>query len=85
MNNYFYLYRIDGNGDASIYGRFPSLSMAKLSAKMSMIQDVCFILSGDMTKIYFYEKEKWSYDMLTPRGKLDFLECFPDPQKYKAV
>jgi hypothetical protein len=50
MNEYF-LYRIDSEANASIYGKFQTLSMAKMSAELLMIQEMCFILSGDMTKI----------------------------------
>lgn len=83
MNEYF-LYRIDSEANASIYGKFQTLSMAKMSAELLMIQEMCFILSGDMTKIYFYgPKNGWDYDILTKQGVLDFLDCFPNPKDYK--
>lgn len=81
MNNYAYLYRIDENADAKIYGKFQTLSMAKMSADLLMIKDFCFILYGD--KLYFYENGEWDYDLLTEKGKLDFLECFQNPEDYK--
>lgn len=84
MTEYFYLYRIDENGDAAIFGKFPSLSQAKLSATLLLIKDFCFILTGDMNKIYFYdEKDGWDYDIITPEGKLEFLDIYPDPKDYK--
>lgn len=78
----YFLYRIDENAEAEIYGRFESLSAAKMSADLLMIKDFCFILSGDMKKMYFYEDNKWDYDILTEQGKFDFIECFPDPHDY---
>ena len=82
--NDFFLYRIDDQGDATIYGKFPSLSQAKLSASLLLIKDFCFILTGDMNKIYFYdEKDGWDYDIMTPKGKLEFLDIYPDPKEYK--
>lgn len=82
MNEY-YLYRIDENADATIYGKFPTLSQAKMSADLLLIKDFCFILTSDMTKMYFYEDDKWDYDILTEQGRLDFLDCFPNPKDYK--
>ena len=83
MNDYF-LYRIDEHGDAVIYGKFTTLSQAKLSASLLLIKDLCFILTGDMNKIYFYdEKDGWDYDIMTEKGKLDFLDIYPDPKEYK--
>lgn len=82
--NDFFLYRIDEHGDATIYGKFPTLSQAKLSASLLLIKDFCFILTGDMNKIYFYdEKDGWDYDIMTQKGKLDFLDIYPDPKDYK--
>lgn len=82
-DNNFYLYRIDESANASIYGKFPSLQMAKISADLLLIKDFCFILSGDFTKLYFYENESgWNYDILTEKGKLDFLDCYPNPKDY---
>jgi hypothetical protein len=83
MNEYYYLYRIDENADASIYAKFPTLQMAKMSADLLLIKEFCFILSSDFTKLYFYEDGEWSYDIMTEQGKLDFLDCFPDPKDYK--
>lgn len=82
-DNNYYLYRIDEKGDGLIYGRFPTLQMAKMSADLLMIKDFCFILAGDMTKMYFYEDGVWGYDLLTKKGVLDFLDCFPNPKDYK--
>jgi hypothetical protein len=82
--NDFFLYRIDEQGDATIYGKFPTLSQAKLSASLLLIKDFCFILTGDMNKIYFYdEKDGWDYDVMTQKGKLDFLDIYPNPKDYK--
>lgn len=82
--NDFFLYRIDDQGDATIYGKFPSLSQAKLSASLLLIKDFCFILTGDMSKIYFYdEKDGWDYDIMTQKGKLEFLDIYPDPKEYR--
>lgn len=82
--NDFFLYRLDDNGDATIYGKFPTLSQAKLSASLLLIKDFCFILTGDMNKIYFYdEKDGWGYDVLTQKGKVDFLCIYPNPNDYK--
>ena len=82
--NDFFLYRLDENGDATIYGKFPTLSQAKLSASLLLIKDFCFILTSDMNKIYFYdEKDGWGYDVLTQKGKIDFLGIYPNPKDYK--
>lgn len=82
--NDFFLYRLDENGDATIYGKFPTLSQAKLSASLLLIKDFCFILTSDMNKIYFYdEKDGWGYDILTKKGKIDFLGIYPNPNDYK--
>ena len=82
-NNSYYLYRIDENAEGAIYGKFPTLQMAKMSADLLMIKDFCFILSGDFTKMYFYEDGVWDYDILTKKGIPEFLDCFPDPRDYK--
>lgn len=79
----YYLYRINEDGDADIYACFDSLSAAKLSAKLLMIEEICFILVGDLSKMYFYEKDSWEYDILTERGKMEFLEFYPDPKEYQ--
>ncbi len=83
MDIKYYLYRIDENGDASIYACFPSLQMAKMSADLLMIKDFCFVLTSDFKKLYFYEDGVWDYDIMTEKGKLDFLDCFPDPREFK--
>ena len=85
MNTEYFLYRLSSDGDGEIYGKFNSLSEAKLSASLLLIKDFCFILAGDMSKIYFYESESdyWEYDLLTDKGKLEFLDCYPDPNGYK--
>jgi hypothetical protein len=81
-NDYF-LYRIDENGDAEIYGRFRSLSEAKLSAKLLMIREFCMILSGDLTKLYFYNDDgTWDYDILTDKGRIEFFEMYQHPEDY---
>lgn len=83
MSNQSYLvYRLDSNGDAEIYGKFDTIYAAKLSAKMLMIQYECFILSSDMHRIYFYENDTWDYDILTDKGKAEFLEIYPKPNEY---
>lgn len=81
MSSSYFLYRIDKEGDAQIYCKFPSLQMAKMSADLLMIKDVCFILSGDFTKLYFYEDEnkEWTYDILTEKGRLEFFDVYPKP------
>lgn len=79
----FYLYRLDDEGNGEIYGKFPTLMMAKMSADLLLIKDFCFILSGDMSRMYFYEDGVWDYDLLTSKGVLDFLDCFPNPKYYK--
>ena len=83
MDTNFYLYRLDPEGNGEIYGKFPNLMMAKMSADLLLIKDFCFILTGDMTKMYFYEDGVWDYDVMTEKGKLDFLDCFPNPKDYK--
>jgi hypothetical protein len=85
MNNSYYLYRLfpENDCEAEIFGKFSTLSEAKLSAKLLLINYSSFILSGDMTKIYFYDdKNGWDYDILTESGKTEFLEMYPDPSKY---
>ena len=79
----FYLYRLDPEGNGTIYGKFPNLMMAKMSADLLLIKDYCFILSGDLSRLYFYEDGIWDYDLLTDKGVLDFLDCFPNPKDYK--
>ena len=83
MEKEFYLYKIDPDGNGEIYGKFPNLMMAKMSADLLLIKDYCFILSGDLTKIYFYENGIWDYDIITDKGKLDFLDIYPNPYDYK--
>jgi len=83
MDTNFYLYRLSPEGEGSIYGKFPNLMMAKMSADLLLIKDYCFILTGDMSKMYFYEDGVWDYDIVTEKGKLDFLDCFPNPKDYK--
>lgn len=78
----YFLYRIDENADGVIYGCFDSLSAAKLSAKLLLIEDLSFILSGDVSRIYFYENHEWDYDYLDDVGKMEFLEMYPDPREY---
>lgn len=79
----FFLYRIFPNGEAKIYGRFRSLSEAKLSAKLLMISEFCMILSGDFTKLYFYNDDgTWDYDILTDKGRVEFFELFQHPEDY---
>jgi hypothetical protein len=57
--------------------------MAKMSADLLLVKESCFILSGDISKMYFYENGKWDYDIVTDKGKLSFLDCYPDPREYK--
>ena len=83
MEKEFYLYKIDPDGNGEIYGKFQNLMMAKMSADLLLIKDYCFILSGDLTKIYFYENGIWDYDIITDKGKLDFLDIYPNPHDYK--
>lgn len=79
-----FLYRIDENGDAEIYGKFKSLSAAKLSAKLLLIRDVSMILTGDLTKLYFCDDSGvWDYDILTDKGRIEFFELYPHPKDYK--
>ncbi len=84
MSMSFYLYRLDPDGDAKIYANFPTLHMAQMSADLLLIKDSCFILTSDMTKIYFYDYEHgWDYDLLTEKGRLEFLDIYPNPNEYK--
>lgn len=78
----YFLYRIDENGDADIYGRFESLSAAKMSAKLLMIEEVSFILTEDIKKIYFFDECEWDYDLLDDKGRIEFLEIYPNPNEY---
>lgn len=80
----YYLYRLyKDDADAEIYGCFNSLSAAAMSAKLLLIQDYSFILSEDMSKIYFYNTDgSWDYDILTEDGKLSFLDIYPNPKDY---
>jgi hypothetical protein len=81
--NDHFLYRIDADGNAKIYGRFISLSAAKLSAKLLMISEFCMILSGDFTKLYFCNDDgTWDYDILTDKGRVEFFELFQHPEDY---
>lgn len=81
-NDYF-LYRIDENGDAEIYGRFKSLSAAKMSAGLLLINELCMILSGDLTKLYFYNDDgTWDYDVLTDKRRAEFFEMYQHPEDY---
>lgn len=83
VRDFFYLYRLNRDGDGEIYGKFPSLMMAEMSASLLLIKESCFILSGDMTKIYFYnQNNKWEYDILTESGKDQFLDLYPNPSEY---
>lgn len=85
INMKYFLYRLDPEGEAEIFGRFNNLSEAKLSAKLLMIEDSCFILSGDIRKMYFYEdNHNWEYEIITNKGQQDFLECYPDPHEYES-
>lgn len=78
----YFLYRIDENGDADIYGCFESLSAAKMSAKLLMIEEVSFILTEDIKKIYFFDECEWDYDLLDDNGRIEFLEIYPNPNEY---
>lgn len=79
----YYLYRVDEHGDAKIYAKFPTLQMAQMSADLLLIKELCFILTDDVTRIYFYnEDDTWDYDIMTPSGKEDFLSIYPDPKSY---
>lgn len=81
-NDYF-LYRIFYNGDVEIYGQFHSLAAATMSADLLMIKEWCMILSGDLTKLYFFtESGSWEYDILTDKGRLEFFDLFPHPEDY---
>ena len=80
----YYLYRLDENGDGEIYGKFHSLSAAILSAKLLLINEFCMILSGDLTRLYFYNEDgTWDYDILTDKGRIEFFEMYPNPEDYK--
>lgn len=79
-----FLYRIDENGNAEIYGKFKSLSAAKLSAKLLLIQDVSMILTSGLTKLYFCDDSGvWDYDILTDEGRVEFFKLYPHPKDYK--
>lgn len=79
----YYLYRVDEHGDAKIYAKFPTLQMAQMSADLLLIKELSFILSGDISKIYFYNEDgTWDYDVITKSGKEDFLLLYPSPDSY---
>lgn len=81
----YYLYRLfpEKDADAEIFGCFSSLSEATLSAKLLLIQSSSFILSEDLSKIYFYNEDgSWDYDVLSESGKLSFLDMYPNPNEY---
>lgn len=85
MSNEYYLYRVDEHGDAKIYAKFPTLQMAQMSADLLLIKELCFILTDDVTRIYFYNEDgTWDYDIIAPSGKEDFLSIYPDPKSYDA-
>jgi hypothetical protein len=85
MKSGYFLYRLDKECDAQIYGKFESLSQAKMSAALLLIRNFCFILSSDFTKIYFYNSDNntWNYDILTDKGRNELFEIYPDPRQYK--
>lgn len=84
MKGNYYLYKINEDGTASIYGKFPSLQMATMSANLLMINDICFIVNEDVTKMYFYEDDSgWDYDILTEDGRKEFLQAYQNPLDYK--
>ena len=78
----YYVYRVNKEGDGDIYGRFNTLSEAKLSAQLLMIQDMCFIMPSDISRLYFYENDVWDYDLLTEFGKLELFKSYPKPDSY---
>lgn len=79
----YFLYRVFPDGNAEIYGRFRSLSAAKLSAELLMIKELCMILSGDLTRLYFYNEDgTWDHDILTAKGRLDFFDLYQHPESY---
>ena len=65
----YYLYRVQPDGDNEIYGTFNTLQQATLSAKLLLIEDSCFILSGNFERMYFHSSRGWDYDVLSPHGK----------------
>ena len=80
----YYLYRLNKDGEGEIYGKFISLQMAKLSAELLLIRESCFILQGDLSRLYFYnENGTWDYDLLTSLGKTEFFKVYPNPINYK--
>lgn len=79
----YYIYRIDENADTKIYGCFDSLSAAKMSASLSLVKDVVFILTDDISRMYFYENGEWVYDLLNDEARLSFLDIYPNPNDYK--
>lgn len=86
MSEKYYLYRITEDGDASIYGQFESLSMAKMSASLLLIKDFCFILDENVSKIYFYDQESgWYCDIFSSDGRVEFLETYPSPKEYHCA
>lgn len=76
-----YLYKISPEGDGEILGKFQSLLAAEISAKLLLVEDISFILSDDLTKIYFYENGAWDYDIMTKEGQTEFLEMYPNPHE----
>ena len=48
-----------------------------------MIKELCMILSGDLTRLYFYNEDgTWDYDILTAKGRLDFFDLYQHPESY---
>lgn len=81
----YYLYRLypEKDADAEIFGCFNSLSEATLSAKLLLIQSSSFIVSEDLSRIYFCNEDGcWDYDIMTDTGKLSFLDIYTNPKDY---
>lgn len=84
MKNKYFVYRISKDDKTEILCCFNSLSEAKLSVHLLQINDECFIVNGNLQRVYFLNSNgEWEYDLFTPEGKLDFLDMFPNPQDYK--
>ena len=67
MKNKYFVYRISKDDKAEILSCFNSLSEAKLSVHLLQINDECFIVNGNLQRVYFHNSNgEWEYDLFTP-------------------
>ena len=52
MKNKYFVYRISKDDKAEILSCFNSLSEAKLSVHLLQINDECFIVNGNLQRVY---------------------------------